>query len=181
MRLKFIIFVIVCLICFFPIIVYGEVKDPMDPLNGVDSYVDVTSPPDAIMVAPTLTDEATPSSTAITPNNKDKDIKEKQKEAFSNRFIIAVDSSIWVAGVIAWVIGPVILVSGLLTRNYPVIFGPIFRFITFGKGNVEHMSIVSPLLRSVPLIIFGFFCLTGYIKEIFFSILVYFIQITRGY
>ena len=135
--------------------------DPMDPINGINGGV-VTEANENVM-APNQPDNPTTNPTHDKGNLSIEEYEKSEKTRKSSQWM---DTVMWALGVFCVTIPVVYLAIYSGARITPIVFAPIFHFITLRKVHVEDVSIPQIVFRTLPLITVGVLLALGYIKSL---------------
>ena len=134
--------------------------DPMDPLNQM-SLPAVTTTAVGEAIQPNRPVETV---TTTTKNKDDVDWEEEENKRVAVQFM---DSVMFLIGMVGFVLPMIFMGLYLGARIYPPLFLPIFNFVTRGKCDPLQLSVVSVLLRTVPISTLGVLMATGWIRKVF--------------
>lgn len=134
--------------------------DPMDPLNQM-SLPAVTTTAVGEAIQPNRPVEIV---TTTTKNEDDVDWEEEENKRVAVQFM---DSVMFLVGMVGFVLPMIFMGLYLGARIYPSLFLPIFNFVTRGKCDPLQLSVVSVLLRTVPISTLGVLMATGWLRKVF--------------
>ena len=135
--------------------------DPMDPLNQM-SLPAVTTTIVGEAIQPNRPIEMV--TTTTTKNEDDTDWEEEEGKRVAVQFM---DSMMFLVGMIGFVLPMLFMGLYLGARIYPSLFLPIFNFVTRGKCDPLQLSVVTVLLRTVPISTLGVLMATGWLRKVF--------------
>lgn len=153
--------VLMCL-CFSGLTVSADVMDPKIPSS--DEAVTTTDPNVMAPATPDVTTAAEDDADTVDADT-DEELKQKQRDRALNTGVTIMDSAMYILGIIAIVIPMLITAFYLCARVNPPVFARIFTIITLGKINYEEITVAQMLLRTVPVMVIGFFLGTGQFRE----------------
>lgn len=144
--------------------------DPMDALNNIDTAVTTTIAPTQdpnIMTAynPNVTEPAVTTAVTSQQSNVDYDVDDIQQNSNVTSAVRFMDTFMFVVGILCCCI-PLFILGfwGVATVN-PVVFDPLFNLVTLGKLHYTDITAKGIMLKSLPLIIFGFVLNSGVFKS----------------
>lgn len=136
--------------------------DVMDPKIPESTAVTTTNPG---VIEPTVPEEEVTDSAEEIDDSTDEELKQRQRDRALNTGVTIMDSTMYILGIIAIVIPMLITAFYLCARVNPPVFARVFTIITLGKINYEEITIGQMLLRTVPVMVLGFFLGTGQFRE----------------
>ena len=138
-------------------VLYADVMDPKIPESTV-----VTTDPNTIQPnTPEITTVPEETTVAI-----DEELKERRQDRALHTGVVIMDSVMYCLGLVAIVVPMIITAFYLCARVNPAVFTRFFVLITLGKINHEEITAPQMLLRTIPIMVVGFFLATGEFRSV---------------
>lgn len=139
--------------------------DPMDPMNKVSATDAVTTVKGESIAKNQL--QTTISGSESTSTDDDYTQEEWEEEEKTRKGVQIMDSIMYLAGLVGFVLPVLYMGLYLGARIMPSIFMPLYRFITRGRVQPEDIPVHIMFLRTIPVACIGVFMMTGQLRVVF--------------
>lgn len=168
--------IVVCVIIMIGVMIFmsplqSVYADPMDPMQNikVEETTEATSSGVGEGMLPNTPDEDEEilgevdenETTTVNKTQEDWEAEEKQ-----HRWVQFMDSVMFAAGIIGFIIPTIYMGIYLGARIFPPLFTPIFGFITKHRVNPEDIPWWVMFLRTIPVAVLGMLLAIGWLRKV---------------